>query len=56
MANIAISDLRPTGANLFQDSESFLNELTEQEIADVLGGGKIAVEILWSGICGEISW
>ncbi|MGI2904379.1 hypothetical protein [Tolypothrix sp. VBCCA 56010] len=38
MANIAISDLRPTGANLFQDSESFMHELTEQDIADVLGG------------------
>lgn len=49
MANIAISNLRPIGANLFQDSESFLNELTEQEIADVLGGWHI--EILWSAIC-----
>ena len=49
MANIAISNLRPTGANLFQDSESFLNDLTEQEIADVSGGWFIA--ILWSALC-----
>jgi hypothetical protein len=38
MANITISDLRPAGADLFQDSESFLNELTHQEIGDVKGG------------------
>lgn len=50
MANIAISDLRPVGANLFQDSESFLHELTEQEITDVLGG-RWYVHFLWSGIC-----
>ncbi len=49
MANIAISDLRPAGANLFQDSETFLHELTEQEIADVLGGWWVA--FLWSAIC-----
>jgi hypothetical protein len=38
MATIKISDLRPAGADLFQDSESFLNELTHQEIGDVKGG------------------
>lgn len=38
MANIAISDLRPTGANLFQDSESFLNELSDVEINSTHGG------------------
>jgi hypothetical protein len=38
MANIIISDLDPAGANLFRDSESFLHELTEQEVGDVLGG------------------
>jgi len=46
MANITISDLRPTGANLFEGSESFMHELNEQEIADVLGG--------WVVIC--TSW
>lgn len=55
MANIAISDLRPIGANLFQDSESFLNDLTEEEGADVLGGFTSihihAIEIGWSFIC-----
>jgi len=38
MASIIISDLEPAGANLFRDCESFLHELTEQEVGDVLGG------------------
>ena len=40
MASITISDLRPAGTDLFQDSESFLHELTEQEVGDVLGGSR----------------
>jgi hypothetical protein len=40
MASIIISDLEPAGANLFRDSESFLHELTEQEVGSVLGGLK----------------
>ena len=32
MANINISDLRPAGADLFLDSESYLNDLTEGEL------------------------
>ena len=50
MANIIISDLDPAGANLFRDSESFLHELTEQEVGDVLGGWWI--KILWTLACG----
>jgi hypothetical protein len=50
MASIIISDLEPAGANLFRDSESFLHELTEQEVGDVLGG-KWHV-YLWTFICG----
>ncbi|AKG20535.1 hypothetical protein [Calothrix sp. 336/3] len=38
MAFIKISELRPAGSELFQDSESFLNELGEQEMA-IAGGG-----------------
>ncbi|EFA73820.1 hypothetical protein CRD_01030 [Raphidiopsis brookii D9] len=37
MANITISDLRPAGADLFSDSESYLNELTGSEI-NLMGG------------------
>ncbi|NJL63519.1 MAG: hypothetical protein HC903_18900 [Methylacidiphilales bacterium] len=38
MANIEISQLHPVGSELFQDSESFLNELNEQELG-AMGGG-----------------
>jgi len=38
MANIIISDLRPAGADLFLDSESYLDDLTEQEMTNKLGG------------------
>ena len=37
MANIYISDLRPAGADLFLDSESYLNDLTEGEML-IFGG------------------
>jgi hypothetical protein len=39
MSNISIFDLNPTGSELFADSESFLNELTNSEL-NLLGGGK----------------
>ena len=39
MASIKISELRPAGSELFQDAESFLNELTDShDMANVLGG------------------
>jgi len=38
MAIIKISELRPAGSELFQDSESFLNELTEREVGGIEGG------------------
>ena len=38
MANINISDLRPAGAELFLDSESFINELTDEELKLTKGG------------------
>lgn len=40
MSTIKIAELRPAGSELFQDSESFLNELSDgQEMNMVLGGG-----------------
>lgn len=39
MAKITISELRPTGADLFEGSESFLQELTDNEIDITKGGG-----------------
>ncbi|KYC41265.1 hypothetical protein WA1_22640 [Scytonema hofmannii PCC 7110] len=38
MANINISDLNSAGSELFHDSETFLDQLTEREILDVQGG------------------
>lgn len=48
MAKITISELRPAGADLFQEHESFMHELNEQEISDVLGGD---VVITFTLIC-----
>ena len=38
MSNISISELRPAGSELFQDSESYLNELGDRETEMVQGG------------------
>lgn len=38
MATIKIENLKPTGAELFFDSESFMNELRNEELGHVLGG------------------
>ena len=38
MAEIKLSNLNPAGSELLQDSESFLNELNEQEMGDIVGG------------------
>ncbi|MHC5937797.1 hypothetical protein [Nostoc sp.] len=41
MASIKISELRPAGSELFQDSESFLQELGAQEMG-ITGGAVVA--------------
>lgn len=38
MARIKLNDLSPIGSELFQDSESFLNELSSEELIGVQGG------------------
>ena len=45
MASIKIFELTPAGAELFQDTESFLNELNDQETLMVSGGGGSNVDI-----------
>ena len=48
MGNINISDLRPAGADLFLDSESYLNDLTEGEMINTLGGrGRVCVSLIF---------
>lgn len=37
MSTIKINDLRPTGAELFSDSETYMNELGDSEL-DIYGG------------------
>ncbi len=44
MASIKISELRPAGSELFQDSESFLQELGAQEMG-IAGGATVAATI-----------
>ncbi len=59
MPTIKIDDLHPTGAELFSDSESYMNELGDGELDIVVGGrttpickwvGRKAVEISRKGI------
>jgi hypothetical protein len=38
MAVISISNLRPTGADLFDSSESYLHDLTDAELESTVGG------------------
>lgn len=38
MASITISDLRPTGFDLFSDSEGYMNYLDESEFDGIYGG------------------
>jgi len=45
MAFIKLHELRPAGSELFQDSESYLNELNDQEIANTFGGDGSDVNI-----------
>lgn len=42
MSTINISDLSPTGSDLFSDSETYMNELTNDELSLVSGGDAIS--------------
>ncbi|ACK66684.1 conserved hypothetical protein [Rippkaea orientalis PCC 8801] len=44
MANIAISNLYPAGTDLFVDSESFMAELTDDQLNETHGGA------FWFGV------
>ncbi len=47
MATINISDLLPTGSELFSDSESYMSELGDSEL-DIINGGSSPACIVWS--------
>jgi hypothetical protein len=53
MANIKISELQPAGSELFQDSESFLQELNDREM-DVFGGNFSGFESVVSANSGTV--
>ncbi|WP_019499241.1 hypothetical protein [Pseudanabaena sp. PCC 6802] len=38
MATIKINELNPAGSNLFNDSESFMADLTDEQISSTRGG------------------
>ncbi|MDJ0734779.1 MAG: hypothetical protein QNJ47_12045 [Nostocaceae cyanobacterium] len=38
MAKIKVRDIKPTGVDLFEDSESFLNEVNNDELEQTVGG------------------
>ncbi len=39
MSNISISNLHPTGSELFSDNENFMSEISENDFASIAGGG-----------------
>ncbi|MBW4613246.1 MAG: hypothetical protein KME21_08175 [Desmonostoc vinosum HA7617-LM4] len=46
MAKLKITELKNTGAELFEDSETFLNELSSNELESVTGGRLIYPTVL----------
>ncbi|MFN6569529.1 hypothetical protein [Dendronalium sp. ChiSLP03b] len=46
MATINISDLRPTGSDLFSDSEGYMNDLGDSEFDGIYGG--LTPALVWS--------
>jgi hypothetical protein len=48
MATIKIADLRPVGSEFFADSESYLNELTDDELNMTQGGSTPVCSVVWT--------
>jgi len=46
MASIKISDLRPSDFDSFVDSESFLNDLSDSDLATINGGRTVIIIII----------
>lgn len=38
MSTISISNLSPTGFNLFSDAENYLDELSDSDLTEITGG------------------
>ena len=52
MANVNISDLHPTGFDLFSDSENYMTELSETELA-VQGGSTVVCVVGFAAASSE---
>ena len=50
MASIKISDLRPSDFDLLGDSESFLEDLSDNDLATINGGTTIVVLVFEDAI------
>ena len=50
MANIEINELKPAGAELFSDSEGFMNELSDSELHNI-NGGAAQFTVTWAATC-----
>ena len=49
MASIKINDIQLNGSDLFNDSESYLSELTQSELIDNHGGSTPTSTLLFFG-------
>ncbi len=46
MSNIEIHELSSSGSELFEDSESFLDELSDEETTALTGGRRLAYSVV----------
>lgn len=53
MSTITISELHPPGSELFADSESYMNAISEEELA-IQGGVLPLTVVLSSQACGQV--
>ncbi|WP_196516941.1 hypothetical protein [Nostoc sp. WHI] len=51
MANIKVNDIKPAGADLFGDYESYMDELVDSEINNIKGGRASGVQVTVVASC-----
>lgn len=54
MASVIVSDLAPLGTTFFFDSESYLQEMQQAELASVQGGATPTSTVLVSSPSGKV--
>ncbi|NES40915.1 hypothetical protein [Moorena sp. SIO2C4] len=50
MANIEVKNIKPAGAELFADSEGFMNELSSDDLGQIIGGARSSKIIVKSEV------